>query len=62
MTTCPRDSSAKEGSISNVVFINITANSENGVFLSGSKHGLLSNLRFINVNLTYDDGKIILVD
>ncbi|XP_030967716.1 uncharacterized protein LOC115988322 [Quercus lobata] len=53
VTTCPRDSSAKEGSISNVVFINITANSENGVFLSGSKHGLLSNLRFINVNLTY---------
>ncbi|KAF3946301.1 hypothetical protein CMV_027420 [Castanea mollissima] len=29
VTTCPRDSSAKEGSISNVVFINITANSEN---------------------------------
>nr|POF16045.1 putative polygalacturonase [Quercus suber] len=53
VTTCPRDSSVKEGSISNVVFINITANSENGVFLSGSKHGLLSNLRFINVNLTY---------
>lgn len=53
VTTCPRDSSANEGSISNVVFINITANSENGVFLSGSKHGLLSNLRFINVNLTY---------
>ncbi|XP_050291036.1 uncharacterized protein LOC126731811 [Quercus robur] len=53
VTTCPRDSSAKEGSISNVVFINITANSENGVFLSGSKHGLLNNLRFINVNLTY---------
>ncbi|KAK7837047.1 hypothetical protein CFP56_021728 [Quercus suber] len=52
LTTCPRDSSAKEGSISNVVFINIIANSENGVFLSGSKHGLLSNLRFINVNLT----------
>ena len=53
VTTCPRNSSAKEGSISNVVFINITANSENGVFLSGSKHGLLNNLRFINVNLTY---------
>lgn len=53
VTTCPRDSSAKEGSISNLAFINITAISENGVFLSGSKHGLLSNLRFINVNLTY---------
>lgn len=53
VTTCPRDSGAKEGSISNLAFINITAISENGVFLSGSKHGLLSNLRFINVNLTY---------
>lgn len=53
MTTCPRDSKAKEGSISNILFVNITATSENGVFLSGSEHGLLSNLRFINVNLTY---------
>ncbi|KAK0595936.1 hypothetical protein LWI29_011221 [Acer saccharum] len=53
VTTCPRHSNSKEGSISNLLFINITANSENGVFLSGSKHGLLSNLRFINVNLTY---------
>ncbi|KAL5810684.1 hypothetical protein ACOSQ4_027252 [Xanthoceras sorbifolium] len=53
VTTCPRDSNSKEGSISNLLFINITANSENGVFLSGSKHGLLSNLRFINVNLNY---------
>ncbi|KAF5473324.1 hypothetical protein F2P56_009944 [Juglans regia] len=42
-----------EGSISNLAFINITANSENGVFLSGSKHGLLRNLRLTNVNLTY---------
>lgn len=53
VTTCPRNSTTKEGSISNVLFINITANSENGVFLSGSKRGLLRNLRFINVNLTY---------
>lgn len=53
MTTCPRDSSSKEGSISNLLFTNITANSENGVFLSGSKGGLLSNLRFININFTY---------
>ncbi|XP_015579399.1 exo-poly-alpha-D-galacturonosidase [Ricinus communis] len=53
VTTCPRDWSAKEGSISNLLFVNITATSENGVFLSGSKNGLLSNLRFINVNLTY---------
>ncbi|KAF2289427.1 hypothetical protein GH714_036127 [Hevea brasiliensis] len=53
VTTCPRDSNAKEGSISNLLFINITATSENGIFLSGSKGGLLSNLRFINMNLTY---------
>lgn len=53
VTTCPRDSTSKEGSISNLQFINITATSENGVFLSGSKHGILSNLNFINVNLTY---------
>ncbi|XP_050230087.1 uncharacterized protein LOC126679173 [Mercurialis annua] len=53
VTTCPRDSNAKEGSISNILFVNISATSENGVFLSGSKGGLLSNLRFTNVNLTY---------
>ncbi|KAL5545544.1 hypothetical protein UlMin_005231 [Ulmus minor] len=53
VTSCPRDSTSKEGSISDINFINITANSENGVFLSGSKGGLLSNLRFINVNFTY---------
>ncbi|KAK7278858.1 hypothetical protein RJT34_23897 [Clitoria ternatea] len=53
VTTCPRDSTSKEGSISNILFINITANSENGVFLSGSKRGILRNLRFINVDLTY---------
>ncbi|KAF8403856.1 hypothetical protein HHK36_011962 [Tetracentron sinense] len=53
VTTCPRDSTAKAGSISDLLFVNISANSENGVFLSGSKGGLLSNLKFINVNLTY---------
>ncbi|EXC30916.1 hypothetical protein L484_028098 [Morus notabilis] len=53
VTTCPRNSSSKEGSISNVLFVNITVNSENGIFLSGSKGGVLRNLRFINVNLTY---------
>lgn len=53
MTTCPRGSYSKEGSISNLLFVNITANSENGRFLSGSKGGLLSDLRFINLNLTY---------
>lgn len=53
VTTCPRDSKSKVGSISNLLFVNITATSENGVFLSGSKGGVLSNLRFVNVNLTY---------
>ncbi|KAK2363365.1 hypothetical protein P8452_66522 [Trifolium repens] len=53
VTTCPRDSTSKEASISNVRFINITANSENGIFLAGSKRGLLRNLSFINMNITY---------
>lgn len=53
VTTCPRDSSSKEGSISNVLFVNISSNSENGIFLSGSKGGVLSNFRFINMSLTY---------
>lgn len=52
ITTCPRDSSAKEGSISNLLFVNITINSENGVFLSGSPNGLLSDIKFKNMNLT----------
>ncbi|CAL9025861.1 unnamed protein product [Prunus brigantina] len=53
VTTCPRHSNSKEGSISNLLFVNITSTSENGVFLSGSKGGLLSDLRFLNLNLTY---------
>ncbi|KAK8935308.1 hypothetical protein KSP39_PZI013985 [Platanthera zijinensis] len=53
ITTCPRDSSSKSGSISNILFKNISALSENGVFLSGSRDGILRNLTFKNVNLTY---------
>lgn len=53
VTTCPRYPTSREGSISNVRFINITAESENGIFLSGSEHGTLTNLRFSNVDLTY---------
>ncbi|ESW34264.1 hypothetical protein PHAVU_001G138000 [Phaseolus vulgaris] len=53
VTSCPRNSASKEASISDVFFINITANSENGIFLSGSKRGLLRNLRFINMDVTY---------
>ncbi|KAM1594671.1 hypothetical protein ACFX15_000975 [Malus domestica] len=53
VTTCPQHSKSKEGSISNLLFVNITSTSENGVFLSGSKGGLLSDLRFINLDPTY---------
>lgn len=53
VTTCPRNSKSKAGSITNLLFINITATSENGIFLSGSNGGHLSNLRLVNLNLTY---------
>ncbi|KAD3338580.1 hypothetical protein E3N88_34101 [Mikania micrantha] len=64
VTTCPRDNTSNTGSISNLLFVNITATSENGVFLSGSKSGRLSNLKFLNVDLnykrwtSYDDGLV----
>lgn len=53
ITTCPRDPGSKTGSISDVLFMNISAVSENGVFLSGSPGGLISNLKFKDINLTY---------
>lgn len=53
VTTCPRHKHYTAGSISNVQFINITAKSENGVFLSGSSGVPLCNLKFLNVDLTY---------
>ncbi|BAT08711.1 probable polygalacturonase [Oryza sativa Japonica Group] len=53
ITTCPRHPDSKEGTISDIQFINISSVSENGVFLAGSKHGLLRNLKFKNVDLTY---------
>ncbi|XP_021740932.1 uncharacterized protein LOC110707228 [Chenopodium quinoa] len=53
ITTCPRNSNTKEGSISDIQFINITSVSENGVFLSGSKGGIIRDLKFSNVDLTY---------
>jgi polygalacturonase len=53
ITSCPRFSTSKSGSISNLRFENISAVSENGVFLSGTNHGLLRNIKFKNVNLTY---------
>ncbi|PKA51334.1 putative polygalacturonase [Apostasia shenzhenica] len=53
ITTCPRDSTSKSGFITDILFENISAVSENGVFLSGSKYGFLSNIKFKNVNLTF---------
>ncbi|KAL6987084.1 hypothetical protein U1Q18_012842 [Sarracenia purpurea var. burkii] len=53
VTTCPRHTNSRSGSISNVQFINITARSENGILLSGSRSGLLRNLKFFNVDLIY---------
>ncbi|KAF8694834.1 hypothetical protein HU200_037931 [Digitaria exilis] len=53
ITTCPRHPDSKEGTISDLRFINISSVSENGVFLAGSKHGLLHNLKFKNIDLTY---------
>ncbi|KAF3773302.1 Exo-poly-alpha-D-galacturonosidase [Nymphaea thermarum] len=53
ITSCPRQQDSKAGSISNIKFINVSAVSENGAFLSGSAKGLLSGIEFINVNLTF---------
>lgn len=53
ITTCPRDQSSKAGSISNLRFVNISAVSENGVFMSGSEGAELSDVSFVNINITY---------
>ncbi|GMH08185.1 hypothetical protein Nepgr_010025 [Nepenthes gracilis] len=53
VTTCPRGSGSKAGLISNVRFINVTAVSENGVFLSGTEGGFVRDLKFSNIDLTY---------
>ncbi|KAK6945335.1 Pectate lyase superfamily protein [Dillenia turbinata] len=53
VTSCPRHSKSKAGLISNLLFVNITANSENGIFLSGSKGGLLRNIKVMNMDVTY---------
>ncbi len=52
ITACPRSASTKVGSISNVRFINISAISENGMFITGSKESLLRGLTFQNVSLS----------
>lgn len=53
ITTCPRDQSSKAGSISNLQFVNISAVSENGVFMSGSEGAELSDISLNNFNITY---------
>ncbi|KAH9611955.1 hypothetical protein KSS87_007878, partial [Heliosperma pusillum] len=53
ITSCPRSSTTKEGSISGLRFINITSISENGAFVSGSKGGLIHDLTFRNVSLSF---------
>ncbi|KAJ7242809.1 hypothetical protein O6H91_01G042800 [Diphasiastrum complanatum] len=51
VTACPRDPSTVVGSIYNVSFVNITAKSENGIFLAGSKGGTLNGLTFSNISV-----------
>lgn len=51
VTACPRDPSTVVGSISNVRFLNITATSENGIFLAGSAGSFLSDIQLANVNI-----------
>lgn len=51
ISICPRNSSTTVGSASNVRFVNITATSENGIFLSGSEASYLKGLHFTNVSV-----------
>ncbi|KAH7299199.1 hypothetical protein KP509_25G077000 [Ceratopteris richardii] len=51
LTSCPRSSSTVAGSIYNISFVNITAVSENGIFMSGKDGGLLRNVVLENVKL-----------
>lgn len=51
VTSCARRSSTVVGSISNVRFVNISAVSENGIFLSGSGGGLLRDIHLQNVRV-----------
>uniref|UniRef100_A0A0D6R5Q4 Pectate lyase superfamily protein domain-containing protein n=1 Tax=Araucaria cunninghamii TaxID=56994 RepID=A0A0D6R5Q4_ARACU len=51
VTACPRNPSTVVGLISNVRFVNITATSENGIFLAGSKESILTKIELINVKI-----------
>eukprot|EP01018_Ginkgo_biloba_P032915 Gb_33632 [translate_table: standard] len=51
VTACPRNSYTVVGSVSNVRFVNITATSENGIFLAGSAGSILSKIELTNINI-----------
>ncbi|MCO5557382.1 hypothetical protein L7F22_010945 [Adiantum nelumboides] len=51
VTSCPRSFDTVVGSIYNVSFVNVTAVSENGIFMSGPEGGLLRNLTLENLIL-----------
>eukprot|EP00897_Mesotaenium_endlicherianum_P006142 jgi/Mesen1/5556/ME000280S04683 len=52
ITACPRSLGSSLGSIRNVTFVNITAVSENGIFVSGHPQSLVHDLVFDNVSLS----------
>lgn len=52
ITTHDRDEHTKSGHISNIRFSNITCDSENGVFLSGSSANKIENVVFEKVHVT----------
>lgn len=54
VTSCPRTLETIVGSIHNVCFVNITAVSENGIFMTGPEGGLLRNITLSNVKLQLD--------
>lgn len=51
ISACARDNSTKVGSVNGVHFVNISATSENGIFLSGSKDSLLNGIKVTNFTL-----------
>lgn len=49
VTACPRDAYTKVGSVRGVRFVDITAVSENGIFLAGCTESKLQGLEFVRV-------------
>lgn len=52
MSTHDRDEETKSGHISNIRFYNITCDSENGVFLSGSEGNYIEDVSFEKIRVT----------